>query len=386
MPLKNQKSKAAIAICVYNLELGGAQIQALQYARAIKHLKSYPVYMLGLQKGRGLEQALKQHGIDYECADIRIGSFHGHLFNRLKELLKLRRILRKRKTLTIIPFTYYPNVIGITASFLAGSKYRIWNQRGRELSTPVSKSERIAIRLATHYLGNSGEMATYLNTRHGLSRDRIHILKNALLERTKEKGKVPTRAELGFAESDFLVVFVSNFFPAKDHETAIEALQLLSSSHPDIRMLFVGYAPDQHRIPRLKSLAFDRKLCNKVVFLESKLEISGILGLCDLGLFTAIREHTEGSPNVILDYMNAGLPIVATNIRPVAELLNGTQGSLLVEPGSPHELASALAKVYENRAQYAAWGLENKSFVAKHYSFDKLTGSLGLYLSNTIQE
>jgi glycosyltransferase involved in cell wall biosynthesis len=80
----------------------------------------------------------------------------------------------------------------------------------------------------------------------------------------------------------------------------------------------------------------------------------------------------EGSPNVIIEAMATGLPIVATRVDGIPELVEEGKSGFLVEPKNPRALADALIAALTDESKTQAMGRAGRDFILEAYSLDKM--------------
>lgn len=127
----------------------------------------------------------------------------------------------------------------------------------------------------------------------------------------------------------------------KGQKTLIEALRLLSNDAPDLQLLFLGSGPDE---AQLRQAA--RQLDN-VSFEGFTHHLGDYLGAMDL---FAYPSNFEGLGSVLLDAMYIGLPIVASDVGGIPEIIQSEENGLLVKPGNPRMLADAILRLYKDAA------------------------------------
>lgn len=138
----------------------------------------------------------------------------------------------------------------------------------------------------------------------------------------------------------------------KGHDELLAALPLLAAAHPGARLVVAGDGDDR---PRLKAAAAARGLADRVLF-------AGFLGeatLAELYRRAAafvMPSRGEGFGLVYLEAMRAGLPVVAARGGAAEEVVADGATGLLVDPGSPAELAAALARLLADPALAARLG------------------------------
>ncbi|MFC1453463.1 glycosyltransferase family 4 protein, partial [Verrucomicrobiota bacterium] len=118
--------------------------------------------------------------------------------------------------------------------------------------------------------------------------------------------------------------------------------KLIAGGEPaNARLLVIGTGPLRRR---LEALARRGVTAGSVSFLEGcpHEEIARWMNVADC---LCLSSRSEGMPNVVLEALASGLPVVATDVGACAELLNGKPGTRLVEPGRPAALAEAMAEI-----------------------------------------
>jgi glycosyltransferase involved in cell wall biosynthesis len=339
--------KDAIGILINSLVPGGAEMQALLLAVEMKKANLHPV-ILGLSGGGLLEDLLKKENIDYRILNFNLTKFHKNNRSKLIEVWKVSREFTSAKIGTIISLTYYPNVVGNISARLGCIKRRYWFQVGVEWYNRNSKVEKLAAKFANGFIANSNDASRFVSGTYNVSIEKVHVLPNMYFNRAIINSPEFWRTKLKIKDYQIVIGLFSNFFPVKDHETAVKALAILVKEYKHVKMVFAGYAPEICNIYKTKALAYDLDLHENLTFTDSTHDVQGLLSVTDICLFTSLKQHTEGSPNIILDYMLAKKPIVASNIGPINDLFEGLDKSFLYEPENANDLAEKLSILIKN--------------------------------------
>jgi len=136
----------------------------------------------------------------------------------------------------------------------------------------------------------------------------------------------------------------------KAYDELIQAAAILRSSYPDLHVLIAGEGPEK---PRLEALVRDLGLDDVIMMLGCRLDVPDVLAALDVAICAS---HYEGSPLAVMEYMGAALPIVATRVGGVPDLIEDGVNGLLVEPGNPAGLAKAIADLLSDRERASALG------------------------------
>jgi len=108
-------------------------------------------------------------------------------------------------------------------------------------------------------------------------------------------------------------------------------------------LVLVGDGPERERLGQAARAAW---LEARVVFAGHQREVGPYYGLADVFV---LPSHSEGSPNVLLEAMAAGVPVVATAVGGVPELVENEESALLVRPGDSATMAEAIGRLLADR-------------------------------------
>jgi glycosyltransferase involved in cell wall biosynthesis len=150
---------------------------------------------------------------------------------------------------------------------------------------------------------------------------------------------------LGFAKDSFVVAFCGLFYRWHGVDTLAEAFVRLRGEHPEARLLLIGHGEEEARVRSILSSGDVLADC-LLPGLVAPEEVPGYLASADV----VVSPHSNlrnfiGSPIKIFEYMASGKPIVASRLAQLAEILTDEETALLVPPGDPIALASALERL-----------------------------------------
>jgi glycosyltransferase involved in cell wall biosynthesis len=177
----------------------------------------------------------------------------------------------------------------------------------------------------------------------GVARDRIHLVPNAYHASGEAIPRVRARGELGLSadRGDFVIGWVGRVSREKGPDLLIEALGLLSDS--SVRVAIIGDGPDRNA---LEARAAALGLSNRIRWLGIVPEAARRFAAFDC---LVLSSRTEGTPIVLLEAMAAGIPIVATAVGGVPDVVSSDE-ALLVTPGDSAALARAIHLVRSDSA------------------------------------
>ena len=324
--------KKKVLIIVPSLTLGGAEKQALEYTKSLKRLGYSPI-ILGLGKEGGMINKLKDLEIEYKTYSFK-GFFKAKKIKQFFFLLKFIFFVRSLNCKTGISFTYWPNVIFKLIHPFCGIKNMYWNQRSVDpISQPIFW-ERLSKNIKVNYIANSFASAGSIAKKHAVSKNAIQVIYNVM--------DLSSSKRINQEKNTIDIIMVANFFEEKDHFTLIYAFQKLVSQHLslDLKLHLVGTAPGgSDRVIETKALAFDLGLSERVIFHGAVIDVKMILKQIDIGVLST---YSEGFSNAIMEYMDEGLPVLASDIGSNLEALTDLNKEFLFEVGNVNELTEKL--------------------------------------------
>ena len=172
----------------------------------------------------------------------------------------------------------------------------------------------------------------------GLQPPRLLMLRNGVdLQRFKPLPKAQARQQLGLSGAP-LLLSVGNLVPLKGHDLCIDALALLRKTAPEARLVIIGAGPEAER---LREHARRQGLAEAVHFAGTvpNTELSPWYSAADALLLASSR---EGWPNVLLEAMACGTPVVATRVGGVPEIVCADSAGQLVNERSAAGIAVAV--------------------------------------------
>ncbi len=181
---------------------------------------------------------------------------------------------------------------------------------------------------------------------HGVDRTRFTVPAD---QRHRLRHEV--RHELGIADDEVLALTVANLRSEKGYDVLLDAARLCVAAGTPLRFVSVGRGPLE---PELAASARAGGLEGHFVFLGTRTDTARLMAGADVFV---LPSHQEGLPVALMEAMSAGLPVVATIVGGVPDIVTDDVEGLLVPPGRPELLARALQRVADDaplRARLAA--------------------------------
>jgi glycosyltransferase involved in cell wall biosynthesis len=218
---------------------------------------------------------------------------------------------------------------------------------------PFAKG-RLLKGLGSHWIDRvitvSEDNVRYLTGSYRVPREKIRVVRIGTPRPAMDEHR-DVRHELGFARDDFLCIMIGSLEERKGHVGAFEALTALEAR---VKLLVAGVGKKEEDY-RMKVDALG--LGGRVRFLGYRTDVGTLLGSCDLLLCPSTLEAT---PYVILEAMAAGLPVVASRIYGIPEIVLDGGTGILVEPSAGDELVRAIDTLSRDQALRVRMGEAGK--------------------------
>ena len=288
-------------------------------------------------------------------------------------LLKLWRIFKRGNFNAIITFTHDSNVLGLPLAWLAGIPSRVGTHLGE-----IRGMSKWRDGLHT-FLVNSGVIQTLVassaRTKNnavevGVKPQKITTIYNAIMPFDVshiDRGAV--RQQLGLQKDDVFFVAVGRLVYEKGHEFLVEAMSAVTAEASHAIAGICGAGPLRGQ---LQTQIEQLNLQNKVKLLGQWDAIPELLAASDVFV---LPSRWEGLPMALLEGMMAGLPVIATRVEGVDEVVEpGTHG-LLVPLESPTELAQAILQLLRSPQDRQRMGAAARERVMNSYTTDRMCES-----------
>lgn len=188
-------------------------------------------------------------------------------------------------------------------------------------------------------------------------------------------GRPPTpgrdvRAELGIPADAPVIGSVGVIRTQKRLDVLLRAVARLLPHFPDLCVLLVG---DGCERPNVEALIGELGLGDTVMMLGSRRDIPDVLEAFDVA---TVSSDFEGSPLAVMEYMEAGIPVVATAVGGLPKMIEDGVYGLLVAPRDPDALAEAIAELLVDPERRAAMGAAARERRHEQYDLDVMVSRI----------
>lgn len=350
-----------VAFLAGTLGRGGAERQLIYMLRALKaeHIETR---VLCLTKGEAFEKEIRELEVEFDWV--------GGSGNRFIRIGRIIASLRKRPVDILQSVHFYTNFYAAVAGKISG--VQTIGAIRNDLTSEIVANRGFGkwhLRLPQHLIANS-QLAVDRALAKGISPANIDLVRNVVAAKECHRN-------LSSADPDRLkILFAGRLVPQKRPELFIEMASHLYNRLPNANMEFV-IAGDGPLRSDLEQMVRNRGLVNKgVKFVGEISEMSEMYLSSDILVLTS--DH-EGTPNVILEAMANGLPVVATKVGGVPGILNDRCG-ILVEPADIEGLIVATENLICSQKLRSELGIQGEEYVRKYHSISYLQDKLkGIY-------
>lgn len=167
-------------------------------------------------------------------------------------------------------------------------------------------------------------------------------------------------------ERDIVVAHVSNFRAVKRVEDAVYAMCMVTKRAPNARLMLIGDGPERHGIERL----IDKMdLRRNVTLTGYRSDVPELLRCADT---LVLPSETESAPLTILEAMSTGLPVIATRVGGVPEIIEDGRTGFLVPLKHPEDIAEKILELHADRERLRRMGAAAREDVLERYSTEKV--------------
>jgi glycosyltransferase involved in cell wall biosynthesis len=305
---------------------------------------------------------------DIRSLNIPVHRLSTHGLADPRAVLRTLALIRDWKPEVVHTHLIKSDLVGQVAAALASVPVRVssvhsinpWRKK-RVLS---AISRRIASR--THaFIAVTEEVSEYTMRWSGYPAHKMVVIDNGVdLNRFDPSTVAPLDiiSALRNAPDSLLIGMIGRLQPPKGHDVLLRAAADVLAACPQIRFVIIGDGPLRPQIEAQRSaLGLD----DQVILTGLERDIPGALAALDMVVFPSIW---EGLPVALLEAMAMQLPIVATTVGGIPDVLAGERGGLLVPPSDPPALAAALIRLLRDAELRQALGSQAREIIEKRYS------------------
>jgi glycosyltransferase involved in cell wall biosynthesis len=278
------------------------------------------------------------------------------------QILRMARFFRDGGFDVVHSFMLKSAIASVVAGRIAGVRHILTSRRDiGYYHTPRSlKLMRVLNRLTTRVTANCQAAADAAVSLEGLDPAKIDILYNGVdqhrFDPSRQHNYSPPERFRDLPDRSRVVGMLANYRPVKDYPLFLESAAIVAAAVPDAAFLLIGAGPQQ---TELEVLSERLGIASRVYFTDGVGPVPFWLQRIGIGCLTS---SSEGFSNSILEYMAAGLPVVACDVGGIREAVIEGKTGFLVRDRKPELIAGRLAMLLQNetlRTDFGRCGLES---------------------------
>jgi len=350
--------KRKILFLIGSYGTGGKERQLTELIRGIPKDKYY-LYLFMKNNSSYYFSMIKSCLRSYRCLEKSHFS--------LLDILVLNNFLKEIDVDIVFSFSKTLSHYALILKLLGGFKYCLINGSIRDAPVDFNiymRLEKLLYNLYGEVVANSkaGLLAYHQNEKVGR-----HVLYNGFDEnRIPKRPKNELRYQLGLNDK-FTVVMVASMGKSKDHTTLIKAAVKVLEKNRDIQIFLVGDGPKKQKYLILVS-SFG--LENNIFFTGEVRNTEEYLRASDLSVL--MSTNAEGFPNVVLESMACGTPVIANDSGGTRELLTNGKNGYLIKSGDYEMLARKIRFLYKNKEVLQKLGKNAALRVREKFEMNKI--------------
>lgn len=350
-------ARPRLLLMTNTLEIGGSERQFAALARAI-HPEKFELFLGCLRKYGPLVETV---------GDITEFPLGGSFFTgqAWRSRLVLARFLRSARIGVAHAYDFYTNILLLPVARVAGVRVVIGSHRqlGDLLTRAQFRAQAAAFRFCDLVVCNSRAAANRLEN-HGVPAHKLVIIPNGLFS----EAFAPVAPLLPKAPGTVRVGMIGRMnFEYKNQAAFLRAAARVANTFKETEFVLAG---DGAFRPKFERMAEEMGLASRVRFLGERNDIPAVLASLDISVVPSI---SESLPNAVLESMAAGVPVVATRVGGIPDVLEHEKTGLLVPPEDDLQLTEAISRLISNAAMRQEIGTHAREYAARHFHWDSVS-------------
>jgi glycosyltransferase involved in cell wall biosynthesis len=194
--------------------------------------------------------------------------------------------------------------------------------------------------------------------------------------------KIPARKNLGLPSDKTIILYAGYLTKRKGVYELLEAIYRVQKKYPDILLIMCGAGPEEKTLQRLMR----EKGIEHTVRMVGEVEPEQMNKWMQASDLFVLASHTEGMPNVIMEAMACGLPVVATAVGGLPGVIGDCNGALLVPSKNINELEKAIAKVINDDQLQRSMQIAARKRAEEQFGANRNANMILDYLQKIVDE
>ena len=359
------RKKTRVVHIVEGLEIGGLErvIQAI-----VLNLDAgrYEVAVWCLDRGGAVAEEIREKGVPVEILGMR--TYHNPL-----NVLRLAHRLRRCGCRVAHTHGYFAGTFGRAAALLAGVPVILRHMHTTEYGFKTRNRwvERFLARFSDRVICVSEAVRDFAVGTLKIPEPLTCVIYNASPLESASAPAAATdsyRAQLGLNGRDRVVTVIASLTGNKGHGVLLDAFRGVSARCPEAKLVIVGDGPRKEALKTFAAAGLGSKVC----FTGLVDDVGPVLGLSHVLVLPSLER--EGLSVALIEGLGAGLPVVASRLGGIPEVVEDGVNGILVPPGDARALESAMARLLGSEALRTAMGNAGRDLFERRFSRAEMIG------------
>lgn len=354
--------KYRVTFLITGLAPGGAETQLVRLALGLQSL-GWGTNIISMLRPEHFLPDLDRQGIPVLSLNMQRG------VPDPRALVTVTRLLRQYQPHVLICFLFHANLLGRLGGKIAKVPVIISSIRNENFGgSHRDWLLRITDGLGDITITNSHLVAESLIARKVVPASRLQVIPNGLSPLIYAPNPAlysQKREELEVDAEQFLWLSIGRLEKQKDYFNLLQAFALVVKEHPLSQIRIAGHGV---LLDPLQQQAIKLGIKEHCRFLGLRYDVPALLNAAD---GVVLSSAWEGFPNVIMEALATGKPIVATNVGGVPELMRDGEYGFLVPPNNPIALAQAMSRLMKlSDIERLNMGAAGRQYIEQNYTMD----------------
>ena len=362
--------RICVVLVIDDLEYGGAQRQVVELANNLDRDR-FDVHVCTLSDYVPLGSQLRN-------AKLRL---HTIVKKNKVDFTIVPRLVRLLKSLDadiVHSYLFAADIASRLAGRLAGTKLIIGSERlanykpgKKQVYAYKLTGKCVDLTIANSKTGADFNSKTY---RQPICNYRV-VYNGVDTERFKPRDRVTLRNRLGIPAENRIIGVFASFKTQKNHAMLLKAFKVLLNSFPKVQLLLIGgqlygnMCGTGECYRKIENLIDDLEIRKRCTFIGNRDDVELIYPACDI---TVLSSLYEGTPNVLLESMACGVPVVATNVCDNSYIVKKGETGFLVELGDVDGMSCYMKTLLTNNNLRLKMAQKARNWAVDEFSLHRL--------------
>jgi len=359
--------KLRVCLIIPTLDQGGAEKQITLLARGLDRNK-FEVIVIVLTRTGPREQELLDSGIAV------------HHINKRSKLdpfawLRLRKLLKQLKPDIVHAWLFAANAYGRSAAMSAGVPVILGSERSVDPWKNALQFwiDRFLLKRTQGLTANSRGTIDFYQ-KHGLDSKRFQLIPNGIEPITPSRlSRAEACEKMGVSVERKIIISVGRLWAQKGYKDLLWAAELLRVMREDICYVIVGEGPDRERLELYRD---NIRGASQIFFLGHRTDVADLLPHCEILWNGSLY---EGQSNVILEAMQCGLAVIASDIPGNQELIQHEHTGLLYPLGNVNDLTRLTNTLLNDDSRRKAMTTNAQQHIVREHSVEQMISRHSAY-------